>query len=294
MGAATFSEYTKNWRTQSLPKATKNNGARLSAKTRKDYAKMMKHQIEPSEHFNVTLSEVTATLIRKFLSQWLDKPHQYNYLKAAISRVLHAAVDEGLLERNPASDVRNRPTGNRDAYILDNEYVAITSQLPDEWHARACDLIYLLSQRPGDVLKLRESDIKGNEIHFVTAKTQQAMVIEMSEDLAATIDWFRRSKRKQGVYSPYVIFYPRKSRRHLIGKPVSVEYISRRFSAAVVKAGLEKGSYTLRDLRPKGLTDEYLQAGDSDKGGHKSEAMKRHYRRVKLPMRAKSNLQRIS
>ena len=292
--AETFSIYAKNWREQILPNVTKKNGAPLATKTRKDYEKMLRRQVESSEHFNVPLSEVTATLLRKFLSNWLDKPNQYNYLKAVISRVLVAAVDEGLLERNPAADVSNRPTKKRDAYLSDDDYIAIVANFSQEWHARACDMLYLLSHRPGDVLQLRESDIKENEIHFTTNKNQQAMEVEMNSDLANTINWFRQWKRKQGINSPHLICHPRTSERGLIGKPVSVEYLSRRFSAAVVAAGLKKGSYTLRDLRPKGLTDEYMIAGDSDKGGHKTEAMKRHYRRVKLPMRAKSNLKRLS
>lgn len=84
--------------------------------------------------------------------------------------------------------------------------------------------------------------------------------------------------------------YGNDSRRRSAGEPVSVAYVSRAFAKGVTAAGFEKGTYTLRDLRPKGLTDEYLTAGDSDKGGHKTEAMKRHYRRVELPMRAKNNL----
>ncbi len=155
--------------------------------------------------------------------------------------------------------------------------------------------MYLLSHHPSDVLNLRESDVHGDEIHFVNTKTDQPMVIEMNEDLRETVDWFRRWKRQQNLHSPYLVCHPLTATyRRMIAQPVAVEYISRRFTAAVTAAGFPPGTYTLRDLRPKGLTDEYVIAGDSDKGGHKTEAMKRHYRRIKLPMRARSNLHRIS
>lgn len=174
------------------------------------------------------------------------------------------------------------------------DYMAVTALLPEEWHRRVCDLIYLLSHRPGDILRLREIDIKCNEIHFIARKNKQPMVIEMNADLADTIDWFRQWKLKQGIHSPLIICHPLGGKRNLIANPVSVEYISRRFSAAVIAAGFKGGSYKLLDIRPKGLTDEFLEAGDSDKGGHKTQQMKEHYRRIKLPMRAVSNIKKIS
>jgi hypothetical protein len=84
----------------------------------------------------------------------------------------------------------------------------------------------------------------------------------MNADLADTNDWFRRWKRKQGIHSLLLICYPLTSRRDHIGKPVSVGFISKKFSAAVITAGFDKGSYKLLDIRPKGLTDEVFVAGD--------------------------------
>jgi len=234
----------------------------------------------------------SAKLLRKFLSQWLNNPSYYNYVKAVLSKVLETAVDEGLLERNPATDISNRRVPKRDVYLPDNDYIPIMQKLLEEWHVQTCELIYLVSHNPVDVLLLRDAnDIKGNKIHITRSKTEQDVVIEMNEDLAATVEWFRRWKRRQGITSPYLICHPLDApRRSMISQPVSVEYISRRFTQAAIAAGFKPGTYTLRDLRAKGLTDEFEIAGDSDKGGHKTEAMKRYYRRIKSPMRAKSNL----
>ena len=86
--------------------------------------------------------------------------------------------------------------------------------------------------------------------------------------------------------------------RRFIGQRVMVCHLSRLFTDAVKDAsGRVKNETTgkrvrptLRDRRPKALTDEFEVAGDTDKGGHKTEAMKRHYRRKRLPMRAKNRL----
>lgn len=75
-----------------------------------------------------------------------------------------------------------RAPKRRDVYLPDEHYTATTAQL-QEWQARACDLCYLTSQRPGDVLALEEENIVGDEIHLVQAKTGTAMVIEMNSTL---------------------------------------------------------------------------------------------------------------
>lgn len=48
--------------------------------------------------------------------------------------------------------------------------------------------------------------------------------------------------------------------------------------------------YQLRDLRKKGLTDEFVSQGENDKGGHETEAMRKHYRLIVPPKRARSTL----
>ncbi len=67
-------------------------------------------------------------------------------------------------------------------YLSDTHYAAIPAQL-QERQVRACVLRYLTSQRPGDVLALKEENIVGDEIHLVQAKTGTAMVIEMNSTL---------------------------------------------------------------------------------------------------------------
>ena len=298
-----FTNYCRDWRENVLPSTLHRRTKKpLSEKTRADYARMLRNQVEPSELLSIPITEITPTLVRQFLSPWFGtSPSHYNNLVAVLGQVFRHAYRTGTINTNPMKDVDGDDEPMRYVYVSDKDYVATVNQLPEEWHRRACDLVYLVSHRPGDVLGLRESNITGNEIHFTARKNDQDMAIEFEpgDDMDLTIQWFRDWKRKQHIYlSPYLICYPRNMDRRFIGRRVSVGYLSRLFTEAVKDARVRvmnetTGAFvrpTLRDLRPKALTDEYVVAGDSDKGGHKTEAMKRHYRRKRLPMRAKNRL----
>ncbi|HKJ88024.1 MAG TPA: hypothetical protein VKA48_05910, partial [Gammaproteobacteria bacterium] len=264
------------------------------------YAQMLRDSVEPADALAVPLADASTRLVRQFLQGWLDHPAYYNYLRAVLSRMFQEAVDEGRLDKNPVREVTRRQAPKRDTYITDDHYRAICAELA-EWQARAVDLLYLLSQRPGDVLGLRTArdidwqgftDAETGEvwpvIRFTAAKTGQPMEVVMNEALLATVQWFQDWKRRQGLVSPYLICYPKDSRQ--AGKRVRVDHLSRAFREAVEAAGIARNTYTLRDVRPKSLTDEWVAAGDSDKGGHKTEQMKRYYRRIVLPMRARTNV----
>lgn len=121
-GAESFAIYAKNWRELVLPTLSKKDGSQLADKTRKYYASIVKNEIEPSNIFSITLPEITATVLRQFLSKWLEKPHYYNYIRATLSRILTRAVEEGLIDRSPAVDVGKRPTEKRTVYISDGLY----------------------------------------------------------------------------------------------------------------------------------------------------------------------------
>ena len=308
-----FSEYCKKYRETRLVKATKRNGEALGAKTANDYRLMLKNQIEPHKGFGVSIKQLDTKTVRQYLAAYMDRPATYNYHLSIISRVCNEALDEGLIDTSPATDIQRRARVKRKTYIDDETYLAITGELT-EWEAKVCDLIYMVGGRPGDVLRLKHTDISDGIIHYTAAKNTQSLEIEMNRDLAALVAWFYSWKRKQGVLSRHVVCYPRTARQDMRGEPLSVVYMSRKFTAACRKLGYvqrdksghpidsngdkvdvnsAKTLYELRDLRPKGLTDEFLAGGENNKGGHKTEAMKQHYRRVSVPIKAASNVKAL-
>lgn len=79
----------------------------------------------------------------------------------------------------------------------------------------------------------------------------------------------------------------------LSGKPITNAHLRTRFNHAKKKAGFGAYDYTLRDLRPKGITDEAKLSGGeaTNKGGWKpGSRMEQRYIKVRLPIRTANNL----
>lgn len=306
----TIADFARQYREEQLPQAVGRGGKLLGEKTRKDYGEILANHVEQSEVFQELglaaadnrYDEVVKAL-RQYLNHWTGKPSFYNYQLALLSRLFAFAVDSGQINRNPVKEIARRPTKGRDTYIPDEDLVAITSRMEEHW-ARAIDLYYMLSSRPSDALALQPSrDIEWEGewdpearryrpvIRFITAKTDQPLELVANDDLEELIRWWMAWKKRQGLATPYLMCYPRKSRSR--GKPFSVKQLSRQFRAAAVAAGFPDGFYQLRDVRPKSLTDEWRVDAGSNKGGHKTDEMRRHYMRVMLPVRERTNVRRI-
>lgn len=303
----TVAGYAKAWRENHLPALLKRSGEPLSTKTRADYASMIRSQVETHAPFQtLAIAGARTQHARAFLAQWIASPFFYNYMKAVCARFFQQAVDEGLLEENPCTNVRRRPTQKRKIVVPMDHYLAITKQL-EEWEARACDLIYLASHRPGDVLRLEDRPPsvryelrRGREVVVLGLKpTKNDAAIDIYDDVAknggihATLEWFRAWRKAQnfvGVH--HVVVYPRDGSpwRRYIGRPISVKYLSDRFRWALAQAGVA-GKYQLRDLRKTGLNEEARKAGKpTNKGAHKTQAMRAYYVVDVIPQRARNNL----
>lgn len=82
--------------------------------------------------------------------------------------------------------------------------------------------------------------------------------------------------------------------RRLAGKPITVAQLRDRFDGAKEKAGIAE-QYTLRDFRPKGLTDEAMIEGKAtNKGGWKEGSdMPQRYVKLPVPVRTRNNLRML-
>lgn len=301
----TVADYAKSWREQHLPTLLKKNGKPISKATREAYTRMLEHQVETYEPFQtLAVGSVHTKEVRQFLARWMSAPAYYNYVKAVLARMFAQAVDEGLLDSNPVADVTRRAVARREVVCPMADYLKITAHL-EEWEQRACDLAYLVSHRPSDVLALQDKEptvryetrdgVDVVALAFTATKNEQAVeivdAVNTQGGIAEALAWFRKWKEDQGIISPYVVCYPKTARKRDIGRAVSRDYLSRRFAEAVLYAGFPAGTYTLRDLRKTGLTDEARLAGKAtDKGGHKTEQMKQYYVVGGVPSRVRNNL----
>ena len=322
-------DYLKKWRTEVLGHQIKgksivwsecrvlslrgpNKGAPIAKPTRVDYASDAR-QLEQSDDAKFPLSDPQILRkIRKLLSPWLPMPTHYNGLKNTLNRVFLHAVQEGLIDRNPMIDIRKAAEEKRQVLIPDEAYRKITEHLcvhrhnkrdmDGTWRAKICDLIYMMSQQPIDVFNLKESQgelydepidrgdyLAYGVIRFARHKTKIGIELEMNEDLADLWKWFVEFKRKEAIISEYLLVYPRYFDKRSRAQQVKHRTMQAAWRDACKTAGYG-GMYHLRDLRKKGLTEEFLSQGENDKGGHETQAMRNHYRLIKPPKRARTTI----
>lgn len=289
-----------------------NKGAPIAMPTRVDYASDAR-QLELSEDARFPLSDPQILRkIRKLLSPWLPMPTHYNGLKNTLNRVFLHAVQEGLIDRNPMIDIRKAAEEKRQVLIPDEAYRKITEHLSvhrhnkrdmdGTWRAKICDLIYMMSQQPIDVFNLTESQgelydtpidrgdyLAYGVIRFARHKTKIGIELEMNEDLADLWKWFVEFKRNEAIVSEFLLVYPRYFDMRSRARQVKHRTMQEAWRDACKKAGYD-GMYHLRDLRKKGLTEEFLTQGENDKGGHETEAMRNHYRLIQPPKRARTTI----
>lgn len=290
----TLRAFLARWRTDVLPNTNKrgSTGA-LSPKTAGDYARMLRRQIEPLEATLIELTRIDAQSMRALLSPWLSMPHQYNYMRAVLTRALQHAVDEGVLSVNPMRSIDARAKTKRKAYITDADYVAITSKITEPYAVRACDLLYLLGMRPADCLGLRADALVKVDgrwcVNFAAGKTGVEQELVGNQALHDQLEWWRAWRAEHAPLSAYLLVHPRTAHRKICSRQIKVEWLSRTWTTATREAGHPE--YTLRDIRPKSLTDEALAGNKGNKGGHLTQQMRDHYQRVRLPERSDVTIQ---
>lgn len=282
-------KFLERWRTKVLPTLTKRGSNKaLGDKTAGDYARMLRRQIEPLDATTVPLVEADAQVMRGILRPWLTTPHHYNYVRAVLTRAMQHAVDEGVLSVNPMRSIEPRAKPKRVTYVTDDHYAAITERITIEYARRACDLLYLLGTRPADGLGLTLDSLVKQDgrwcVAFAAAKTGESQELVSNQALHDEIEWWRAWRTQHAPLSNHLIVHSRTAGRKINSRPIKPEWLSRVWREASDLAGHPE--YTLRDLRPKSITDESLLGNTDNKGGH-TEAMRKHYTRVRLPTRAR-------
>lgn len=294
-----LSDIAHEYRLHQLPNSATKYGVPLDLRTLKTYENYLKNfSFAPQFRVPVVVfghPDEGPRIVREYLAHWINFPKTYNYRLSCLSRLFEYAIEKGIIQRNPTTVIKRRVPKERSVYMTDEHYLAITNKLAEihhEVYARVCDWLYLMSGRPSNMLDIQEEQILDDGIHYYATKNKQSVVVEHDTDLDELIDWFQSYKRAEGITSPYLIVHPMSAKRGLAGRPITVERLYRYFVDAMEKAHLS--GYTLRDLRPKALTDEAEIAGcATNKGVHVTEHMRRHYVKKRLDVRIKNNLKRV-
>jgi len=180
--------------------------------------------------------------------------------------------------------VKGYSESGRDVYVEDGAYKAIWTA-GDAALRDAMDLAYLTGQRPSDVLRMSETDIRERIVDGVTvlelqvrqAKTGTPLRITIEGELAQVVARIRERKRGHRVYNTRLIVNDR-------GSAVTLQLLQRRFVAARTAAGVTGVQF--RDLRAKAGTDKADASGDARAAqrqlGHSSVVTTERYLRDRL------------
>ncbi|WP_334018145.1 tyrosine-type recombinase/integrase [Burkholderia orbicola] len=219
------------------------------------------------------LEEIKPIHIRKYLDWRKASPVSANREIALFSHIFNKAREWGATDRpNPCAGVRKHRETGREVYVGDGLYKAVWTKadLPLQ---EAMDLAYLTGQRPADVLKMDERDVRDGAISIRQNKTGARLRIEVVGELAALLD--RLTARKVG-HNP-------RSTRLIVdeqGRPLGRSALRFRFDRARDAAGILKADFQFRDLRAKAGTDKEDASdlrGAQSLLGHGTVAMTEHY-----------------
>ena len=137
----------------------------------------------------------------------------------------------------------------------------------------ALDLAYYIGQRPADILRLSETDVREGLIEFRQGKTRRPMRIAVTGGLAALLDRIAARKAQYPVRALALLVDER-------GRPMTKAKLRARFEAARAAAGIQGEDFQFRDMRRKAGTDLRDQAGrDAAQAllGHETGEMTEHY-----------------
>jgi len=255
-----------------------------AAATRKDNLRELAQLYKFFDDPPAPLDSIEPINIRQYLDWRKAAKVRANREKALFSHIWNFAREVGLTNKpNPCAGIRGYKETGRDAYIDDDVYKAVWDAA-EEPLRDALDLAYLTGQRPADVLKLSQADIKDGALWIEQNKTGKRLRIAIEGELAAVIDRIK-ARKVMGI----------KLINTRQGYPMSAITLRSAFdrardAAAKAKPEMESAirAFQFRDLRAKAGTDKEEREGlaaAKDQLGHSTETMTAHYvrhRRGKL------------
>ena len=243
-----------------------------AVRTQSDNRRELSKLIEFFDDPPAPLEAIKPMNVRQYLTWRAAAPVRANREKALLSHVWNFARDKGYTALpNPCAGIKGFRERGRDTYIEDDQYASIWDAA-DACLRDAMDLAYLTGQRPGDVLRLAETDIRDGVLRVTQGKTGARLRIAVAGELAALLERIRERKRGYKVHSTRLIV-------NESGRTIGTNAMSRRWAKACAAAGVSGVQF--RDLRAKAGTDKADASGSLRDAqaqlGHGSVVMTEHY-----------------
>jgi len=220
------------------------------------------------------MAEVRPSHITLYIDQRsAESKHRAIREKAVLSMLFSWCMARDYVTVNPVASIKTkRLPGRKNVYIedevLDAVYKHASPALKD-----AMDLAFYLGQRPADVLKLSETNIKNGCVTFNQNKTDKPIRIEVGGDLDKLIKRMDERKRKYGVRALQLLVDEK-------GRPLTKSMLRSRFEKAREAAGEIAEHFQFRDLRRKAaadLRDQVNIFASQSLLGHSNVEMTEHY-----------------
>lgn len=252
-------------------------------------------------HFSTApLDQVTPIHLKKYHSRrckdcddWKGSIHRANREVSILGMIFKYARSEGLTKNDPKESITlKRMPGRKNVYIYDEMLDAVYEKSPQDLRD-AIDLAYYIGQRPADVLKLIETDIRDGMLEYRQGKTGTPQRITITGPLADLLKRIEDRKATHKVHCLYLVVDER-------GNKMTKSKLRARFEKARTAAGIAGKDFQFRDLRRKSGSDLRDQHGlDAAQAllGHSGQAMTEHYTSARgqkvtdIPLRKSKNAQ---
>jgi integrase len=207
---------------------------------------------------------------------------------ALFSHVWNYAREEGLTKlSNPCAGIGKYGEDGRDT-APDAELVGRVLAQADQPLAFAMRLADIVGQRPADVLRASETDVKDGVLTVRQGKTGMKLriVVEGSlADLLAEIRAYKRQIATERAEAGKPVVHTLKLLVREDGQPFTPGMLRSRFDDARERAGVKKDLFQFRDFRAKVATEVDEAKGTREAQallGHTTEAMTVRYIRHKV------------
>ncbi|WP_075322568.1 tyrosine-type recombinase/integrase [Acidithiobacillus albertensis] len=211
--------------------------------------------------------QVRGSDVATVKAEYADRPNMGNRMISYLRLVFNYALENGIVDYNPCVGIKRHAESKRRRYLTDTEFQAIYTAASDNLKPIIM-VAYLTSQRIGDVLKIKLSDVSAEGIYFEQEKTGSRVLVAMTPDLERAIKAARALPRAVASMS---LFSVKRG-----GRPYTYATVQDMWATAVERSGVADAH--LHDLRAKSLTDAKKQGLDPVAlAGHSDARMTARY-----------------
>jgi integrase len=200
-----------------------------------------------------------------------------NREKALFSHIWNYGRENGLTAKaNPCTGIKGFREDGRDV-MVDDALLHRLMKFASAPLQHALRLAYLTGQRPADVYKMSETDIRDGVLSVRQGKTNAPIRIRIEGELKDLLDQITAFKQQFKIR-------PLKLLLTETGQPMNESTLRYRIDKARAAAGIPKNELQFRDMRPKAATEVDDRGGIREAQGllgHTTEGMTTTYVRRK-------------